>query len=539
MSPQHTPPMTASPAVPEVYDVAIVGYGPTGMMLAALLGRQGHRVIVFDKHHGLYNLPRAACFDDEIMRTFQKLDLVDAVMPGVVVQTVYEWVNAAEDTLLEVTYDNPARGGWAALYMMYQPHIETVLDQLCQSLPTVEVRQGVTVDGLRTADGGVTVTAGDGDGRKHIVRARYLVGADGGGSFVRPSVGIGFSDYQFQENWLVCDFRKRRDLPSVPTFRQVCDPAQPVSIVRIGPEHHRFSFMLEPDETGTRATDEAKVWQRVARYLTPDDAELVRVANYMFRSRIADRWRDGPVMLAGDAAHEMPPFLGQGMCSGMRDGHNLAWKLNLVLTGRAEPELLDTYQPEREPHVRFITEKAIELGHVQTLRDPELARERDKRLLTMRRAQRAPDKIVLPGLTDGLVATTPDAGEVFPQGRVRQPGGDPVLFDDAVGTGLTILSRSAEALDALGAEQLDRWAELGGGVALIRPSADPPSSRPRSVQISDVDGVYGAWFEKHACEAVIVRPDWYLYGSATNGSDLRTLVQGLEDKLHPGRAAAA
>jgi 2-polyprenyl-6-methoxyphenol hydroxylase-like FAD-dependent oxidoreductase len=540
MSPPRGGRVTGSMAVTATYDVAIVGYGPTGMMLAALLGRQGHRVIVFDKHRSLYNLPRAACFDDEIMRTFQKLDLVDAVLPGVVVQTEYEWVNGAGETLLEVTYDNPARGGWAALYMMYQPHIETVLDGLCQSLPTVEVCQGVVVDGLQITDGEVMMTVGDRDGSRHDVHARYLVGADGGDSFVRPALGIGFTDYHFQENWLVCDFRKRRELPWVPTFRQVCDPAQPVSIVRIGPEHQRFSFMLEPDETGTRATDEGRVWKRVARYLTPDDAELVRVANYMFRSRFADRWREGPVMLAGDAAHEMPPFLGQGMCSGMRDGHNLAWKLHLVLTGQAEPGLLDTYQPEREPHVRFITEKAIELGRVQTLRDPELARERDKRLLALRRARQRPDKIVYPGLTAGLVATTTaDGGAVFPQGRVRQTDDDPVLFDDAVGAGLTILSRSAEVLAALGPEQLERWAELGGGVALIRPPADRNHSRTGPIQISDVDGVYDAWFDAHGCEAVIVRPDWYLYGSATDGPGLRSLMQSLEDALHPSRTAAA
>jgi 2-polyprenyl-6-methoxyphenol hydroxylase-like FAD-dependent oxidoreductase len=509
------------------------------MMLASLLGRQGHRVIVFDKHRGLYNLPRAACFDDEIMRTFQKLDLVEAVMPGVVVQIDYEWVNSAGETLLEMTYDNPARGGWAALYMMYQPHIETVLDRQCKSLPTVQIRQGLVVDGLQITDGELTVTARDRDGVRHDVRARYLVGADGGASFVRPAVGIGFSDYRFQENWLVCDFRKRRELPSVPTFRQVCDPAQPVAIVRIGPEHHRFSFMLEPGETGPRATDKERVWQRVARYLTPDDAELVRVANYVFRSRIADRWRDGPVMLAGDAAHEMPPFLGQGMCSGMRDGHNLAWKLHLVLTGQAESSVLDTYQAEREPHVRFITEKAIELGRVQTLRDPEVARARDKRLLAQRHARQAPDKILLPGLTAGLVATTtPNAGAVFPQGRVRQAGEDAVLFDDAMGAGPTILSRSAEVLAALGAGQLERWAELGGGVALILPSDDGSDSSPGPIQIGDIDGVYDAWFDAHGCEAVIVRPDWYLYGSATNGPGLHALVESFEDALHPSRTAA-
>lgn len=523
-----------SAKTPGVYDVAVVGYGPTGMTLAALLGGQGHSVVVLDKHRGLYNLPRAACFDDEIMRTFQKLSLVDEIMPGSVIQTDYEWVNGAGETLLEVTYDNPARGGWAALYMMYQPHIETVLDRRCKSLASVEVRQGQVVDGLNIDnDGTVRLSSSRRDGGHCELHARYVVGADGGAGFIRPALGIGFEDLRFQENWLVCDFSKRHDLPDVPTFRQVCDPVQPTSIVRIGPQHQRFSFMLDPDESGARATDPERVWHRVAPYLTPDDAQLIRVANYVFRSRIADRWREGPVMLAGDAAHEMPPFLAQGMCSGMRDSHNLAWKLNLLLTGHADDSILYTYQPEREPHVRFITERAIELGRVQTLRDFDRARERDERLLAQRRAQQAPEKIVYPGLTAGLLAAdTPNAGAVFPQAHVRLGDGGPILFDDAVGGGSTILSRDCETLETLDAGQLSWWQRIGGRVAVLGP---PGASRNGGfvAALSDFEGTYDAWFDAHECEAIVIRPDWYLYGSATDGAGLRALVSELQDALRP------
>ena len=165
---------------------------------------------------------------------------------------------------------------------------------------------------------------------------------------MRRKLGANVEDYGFQENWLVCDFRVRRPVESLPTFRQICDPAQPTSIVRIGPDHHRFSFMLHPGEAPEAATEPAAVWSRVGRFLTGDAADLIRVADYVFRSRIADRWRHGRAFLAGDAAHEMLPFLAQGMCSGIRDSHNLAWKLDLVLTGRAGAALLDTYQAERE-----------------------------------------------------------------------------------------------------------------------------------------------------------------------------------------------
>ena len=288
------------------YDVAIVGYGPTGMTLAALLGQLGRRVVVLERYTGLYNLPRAACFDDEIMRTFQKLGLVAEISPGAEVQRGYEWVNAAGETLVEFQYENPAPGGWAALYMMFQPHIEAVLDRHNKSLPTVDVCPGVTVSAIEQNSEAVTLRGVDESGAPVSVRARFAVGADGGNGFTRRTFGQQIDDYGFQENWLVCDFQLRGSVQP-PRFRQVSDPAQPTSIVNIGPGYHRFSFMLDPDETAEQATQHEGVWSRVSRYLSKDDAEIIRVANYVFRSRIVEQWRHGRVFLAGDAAHEMPP----------------------------------------------------------------------------------------------------------------------------------------------------------------------------------------------------------------------------------------
>ncbi len=506
------------------HDVAIVGYGPTGMTLAALLGRAGHRVVVLERYPGLYNLPRAACFDDEIMRTFQKLGVSEEVLPGAVVQRDYEWVNGDGETLVEISYDDPAPGGWAQLYMMFQPHIEDVLDGLCRSLPEVEVHQGVTVEGMRADGEGVELRGRRDDGGGMVVRARYVVGADGGTGFVRPALGIGFDSYGFEENWLVCDFACPPDLDGVPTFRQVCDPAQPIAIVRIGPDHQRFSFMLEPDEDRATATSPERVWARVADYLTPADAELIRVANYVFRSRVAERWREGRVLLAGDAAHEMPPFLAQGMCSGMRDAHNIAWKLDLVLRDLAPADLLDTYQPEREPHVRFITEKAIELGRVQTLRDPARARERDERMLRARAEKRAPEKLRYPPLSEGGLATrigAPHAGEFFVQGQV---GGDAGVgrFDDVVGQGPCIVARNG-ALAGLDLRRRQEWAAIGGHVAWVG-DGDGQVRLEGVTAVVDRDGTYGRWFDGHDCDAAVVRPDWYLFGTADRGERLAGLV---------------
>lgn len=514
-------------------EVAIIGYGPTGMAAAALLGQLGRSVVVVERYEQLFNLPRAACFDDEIMRTLQKLGLAEPAMPGVLVQPDYEWVSASGETLINLAYDDPAPGGWAALYSMYQPHLESVLDAECRSLASVDVRQGFTVERMEQ-ESEVLLSAVGSDGAHLEIYAQYVIAADGGNSFARDALGIDLFDYGFRENWLVCDFEKLRKV-SLPTFRQVCDPRQPRSIIQIGPQHHRFSFMLDPDVRAHDATAERRIWERVSDFLGPEDAELVRAANYVFTSQVAERWRERRIVLAGDAAHQMPPFLGQGMCSGIRDSHNLAWKLDRVLSRAADPRILDSYQIEREPHVRFITEKAIELGRIQTLRDPEAAEQRDEQLLAKRRARSAPEKVRLPPLGDGFLSQRgrgKGAGEFCLQSRVRSEYGEG-LFDDVVGMGPVIIARGREIIDGLSSDMLALWERRGGSVAVFD-EKDLGRRSASVVRVQDVTGVYGAWFTDRCCDAAVVRPDWYVYGTAKTSTDLAEMVQEWDTTLSAG-----
>jgi flavoprotein hydroxylase len=504
------------------YDVAIVGYGPVGEMLAILLGQRGWRVGVFEKQPAAYPLPRAVHFDHEVGRILQAAGVAGEVAGMTEPADVYEWRNAAGETLLRFASRAAGLSGWPEANMFAQPDLERVLDARARSLPTVDVHRAHEVVGLEAADDGVDVRAARADGSACSVRARYAVGCDGANSTVRPHLGATVTDLGFFFDWLIVDLLPHRPQVWKPLNIQVCDPARPTTLVSGGPGRRRWEFMRLPDESIEELNNEETAWRLLAPWgFSAANARLERHAVYRFQARWVDTWRKGRLVLAGDAAHQMPPFAGQGMCSGMRDAANLAWKLDLVLAERAPDALLDTYASERIPHVRAVIQFSMDLGKVICVPDPAEAAARDATMIAAATDGYVPPQPPPPGLGAGVVLEgDPRAGQLFPQGRVRC-GGTTGLFDDVVGNGWVLLSASVDPAAHLDPEDAAFFTALGGVSARVGP--DGP--------VRDLDGVYAQWFGAAGVAVVLQRPDFYVFGTASTTEGAGALVRQLRRAL--------
>lgn len=509
----------------DLVDVTIVGYGPVGQVMAALLGQRGYRVVVLERWPELYGRARAGHLDHEAMRIVQSIGVADLIEAQASRPTAYEFRNAEHELLMSLDWNREEVSGWASDYFIYQPDIEDAFSTRVSALPNVEVLMGYEVEGLVQNSDLVEVTATrferDADrnrvvtGDARTVRSRYLIGADGANSYVRRSVGISTTDLGFDEKWAVYDITPFDSLTLAYNDAQVCDPARPRCLWQLGERRQRFEFMLRPGDDETRLAQEEGAWELMGLFdVTPEQATLDRAAVYQFRSLVANQWRAARVLLAGDAAHLMPPFMGQGMISGIRDAISLEWRLDLVLRGLASERLLDTYQIEREPHVTEIIRQSVAAGEAVCIVDPEAARRRDEAFLSGQFPPPAP----LPSLRGGALAEPPDGltGTLAPQGRILLDG-RVVRFDDALGSGWTLLARPDVDVH-LGVPEESLLHGLGGRVVQLS-------------EAQDVDGVYRDFFESHGVVAILYRPDFRIFAAATEPAQTAALVRRLHDRL--------
>jgi len=494
------------------FDCIVVGAGPTGTVLAALLGQRGYRVLVVERDAQVYPLPRAVHLDHEIARVLQQVGVLDRLLPSMSPVTEYRFQNAAGDVLLHnVVPLGEAVSGWAASYMFVQPELEQALRTRLGEIGGVTTRFDCACIDLRQDSDGVEVDVRDWAGDVQTVRGAWLVGCDGASSFVRGRLGVVVEDLGFDEPWVVIDTKTKADIGLPDTIAyQFCDPARPTTCVPAGPGRRRWEFMLLPGETREAIVEPESVRRLLEPWGGEDALEIVRVAVYRFHALLARRWRVERVLLAGDAAHQMPPFMGQGLCSGVRDAANLAWKLDLVLRGNAPEWLLDTYQAERAPHVRQIVETSVAMGRIVCVQDADRAAERDAFMIDARR--RGQDSLgrgqggQAALLERGIVRSgTPGAGKLFPQPSCTRAGRSGRL-DDLVGTDLRLVV-------AGGFEPKERpratVVSLGCGEDAFVETAGPKAA---------------AWLAEHGAVAALVRPDHYVYGTAATAGAAAELV---------------
>ncbi len=469
-------------------DVLIVGAGPTGVSLALLLARHEVRVIVVDKEPVIYPLPRAAHVDHEVMRVFQSIGVADDVMATSRSAGRYDFLNSKGEILLR--FDNANRigpGGWPAGNMIHQPSVEQALRSRIAQTQYVDLRTSWRFESFHQGDDSITAVFTTPSGNASIA-ARHLVGCDGTRSPVREAAGITLDDLQFDEPWLVIDTMVL-DSSRLPTANlQICNPERPTTCVVMGEGRHRWEFMIKSGEHPEALLDDAVIWRLLEPWHVHGAVTIERKAVYRFNARVAQQWRSGRLLLAGDAAHQMPPFAGQGMCSGIRDAANLAWKLGAVVKGSPD-SMLDVYQPEREPNVRAIIDMAIMMGRTVCITDPAAAAARDQQMLAARAAGKPPSNSpAYPPIAQGIILDrSAAAGQYFPQ-----PVVDSTRLDDLLGCGPWLIHRTDNFLNT---EAAVRFVDVSNPItAAFNPSLNN-------------------WLDHQHTDAVLVRPDRYVFGT--------------------------
>lgn len=349
------------------YDVAIVGLGPTGGALACMLGDYGLSVLVLEREADIYDLPRAVHFDDEVMRSFQRIGIAEAMSKQVFVNRGMRFIDEVGNLLVD--WPRPqevSENGWYASYRFHQPDLERLMRSAIKKRPSIDVKLEHLATRLNQTKSNVELFYKPTVGRdEQSIRANFVVGCDGARSMVRDAIGCEMENLGFEQRWLVVDVVLNKNMPELGDYTvQYCDSNRPATYCRNVGLRRRWEFALQDEEDGTEAKEEEFVWNLLSRWVSPNEAKLERSAIYTFRSQVAETWGKDRLFLAGDCAHLTPPFLGQGMCAGIRDATNLAWKLALACQNEGKLALLTSYQSERKSNVIEYINSAVALGEL-------------------------------------------------------------------------------------------------------------------------------------------------------------------------------
>lgn len=505
-------------------DVLIVGAGPVGLTLANILGQHGVSTAVVDERDTLIDYPRGVGLDDEALRTFQSIGLVEHVLPHTVPNQILRFFDGNRRLLAEMAPPD-ARFGWPKRNGFVQPMVDAELLHGLDRFDCVDVSWGTRVDSFTERADEVTVEFAD----STATTARYVVGCDGGRSTTRRLMGVSFEGTTSPTRWLVIDVAT--DPLGHPNSEVGADPARPYASISIAHGIRRFEFMIHADETDEQVERPEFISRMLAPFLPhPDRVDVIRHRVYTHHSRIAGAFRKGRVFLAGDAAHLMPVWQGQGYNSGIRDAANLGWKLAAVVSGRAGDVLLDTYDAERRKHARAMIDLSTMVGRVISPTNRRVATLRDgiiraaSAVPTLKRYVLEMRFKPMPRYDQGAIAhvdgqprsATSPTGTLFIQPRVDTRDGQNQLLDDIIGPGFTVLAWNNDPRRLLGDLAFARWKALGARFVAVRPLTQlhwTGHDDPDVVIVGDRTGALKSWFDAHAESVLFLRPDRCIAGS--------------------------
>lgn len=539
-------------------DVIVVGAGPVGLSIASMLGVHGVRCMLLERGEELIDYPRAVGMDDECLRTLQGVGMAEAVLPHL---TPNHWMRFVTKSGRCFASIEPRTDdfGWSRRNAFNQPLVDRVLLDGLQRFPHVEVRMGSEVLRFEQDGEGVSLDIKRSDGTVSTLRTRWLVASDGGRSPIRTALNVGFGGFTDTSKWLVVDVRN--DPLGVPNIYLHCDPSRPYVSVALPDSIRRFEFMIFENESEEEMTQPHNMAMLMAKVLPPGvDAtrlDYIRKRVYTHNARIADRWKVGRVMLAGDAAHIMPVWQGQGYNTGMRDAANLGWKLAYVVKGIASEKLLDTYQLERPPHAKAMIDLSVTAGRIFSPRNPWVASARDfatwalnlvppaKRYFTEMRFKPMPkyesglvvrqDEVdAEPGLGQmalQLLHKTPlgrvlpqqrpgknsPVGKLFIQPRVRTRDGEVKLLDDVLGSGFALVCWGVDPGFWLNERSRNILAALGARIITVKPVVQIHRDRdigPDAIVVGDEQMRLKEWFGSYPGAVAVIRPDRFVAGLA-------------------------
>lgn len=554
----------------EHVDVVIAGLGPTGLVLAHVLGKRGHRVVVLEREPVFYGNARAVYTDDECMRIFQSIDMAEELQKDMLLETPVQ-LTRPDGTVIALYKPLTRPFGWPVVNFFYQPYLETSLTNGLTKYPNVKIIRGRELINFEQDQDGVSVihqatqvyrfsdesdvkASAESDLDIQTLQARYLVGADGGRSTVRAKLGIEMTGKNFPEPWLVVDLKQKdinKGLRHLPYFNFVVDPELPV-VSCVQPDgFHRFEFMLKKGQTKEYMEQDDTVRMLLSKYVDPDQFEVKRKLVYTFNALVANQWRDRRVLLAGDAAHMTPQFMGQGASSGVRDAANLGWKLSAVLEGKAGEKVLDSYESERRDHAKSMISGSVLLKDLVSMTSPVGGKIRDIAIKSILSTPKLKDWAQEGGFKPKPVYTkghylglerkhrlSPE-GCLSPQPVVRTIAGKRILLDQLTGEDYALIGLTCDPSAYLSQSSKQILENLGCRFITLYPFAGRPQGdvirdfNSDLVEVEDIDGHMVDWFKK-ACHldqpVALLRPDKFSFAVTAN-TELDGVIQQLKLQL--------